>query len=100
MQLFKAKGFSEEYRLISAPRKPSANRRYDDRWLRFAGWGAKQGIDLLDPSGAQIAFFLHSLLRPMAWRHKCSRAIGLALCQCIAVLARALWCLIEVSLIW
>ena len=36
-------------------------RMYDDRWLRFARWAAGQGFDLLDPTAAQIAFFLFTL---------------------------------------
>ena len=88
---FQGKRLFRGNRLIASPRKSSASRMYNDRWLRFAGWGGKQGIDLLDLSGAQIAFFLHSLLRPMAWLHKWSRVIGLASCQIIAVYWQGLY---------
>ena len=54
----KAAGFSDEVsRLAAAPKRPSTNRKCDDRWLRFARWAAGQGFDPLDPSAAQIAFF-------------------------------------------
>ena len=37
MRHYKAAGFSDEVsRLLAAPRRPSTNRMYDDRWLRFA----------------------------------------------------------------
>ena len=45
----------------AAPRRPSTNRMYDDRWLRFAIWVAGQGFDPLDPTAAQIASFLFTL---------------------------------------
>ena len=62
MQHYKAAGFSEEVsRLAAAPRRPSTNRMYDDRWLRFARWAAGQGFDPLDPTAAQIASFLFPL---------------------------------------
>ena len=58
----KAAGFSDEVsRLVAAPRRPSTNRMYDDRWLRFAQWAAGQGFDPLDPTAAQIASFLFAL---------------------------------------
>ena len=58
----KAAGFSDEVsRLAAAPRRPSTNRMYDDRWLRFARWAAGQGFDPLDPTAAQIASFLFTL---------------------------------------
>ena len=61
---YKAAGFSDEVsRLAAAPRKPSTNRMYDDRWLRFARWAAGQGFNSLDPTAAQIAsFYLISLI--------------------------------------
>ena len=34
---------------------------YDDRWRRFTRWAAGQGFDPLDPTAAQIAFFLFDL---------------------------------------
>ena len=62
MRHFKAAGFSDEVsRLAAAPRRPSTNRMYDDRWLRFARWAAGQGFDPLDPTAAQIASFLFTL---------------------------------------
>ena len=55
-------GFSDEVsRLAAAPRRPSTNHMYDDRWLRFARWAAGQGFDPLDPTAAQIASFLFTL---------------------------------------
>ena len=63
MRHYKAAGFSDEVsRLAAAPKRPSTNRMYDDRWLRFARWAAGQGSDPLDPSAAQIASFLFTLL--------------------------------------
>ena len=62
MQHYQAAGFFEEVsRLAAAPRRPSTNRVYDDRWLRFAHWAAGQGIDPLGPTTAQIAAFLYYL---------------------------------------
>ena len=62
MRHYKAAGFSEEVsRLAAAPRRPSTNRMYDDRWLRFTHWAAGQGFDPLDPTAAQIASFLFDL---------------------------------------
>ena len=55
MRHYKAAGFSDEVsRLAAAPRRPSTNRMYDNRWLRFARWAAGQGFDPLDPTAAQI----------------------------------------------
>ena len=62
MRHYKAAGFSDEVsRLGAAPRRPSANRMYDDQWLRFARWAEGQGFDPLDPTAAQIASFLFTL---------------------------------------
>ena len=62
MRHYKAAGFSDEVsRLAAAPRRPSTNRVYDDRWLRFTRWAAGQGFDPLDPTAAQIASFLFTL---------------------------------------
>ena len=59
---YKAAGFSDEFsRLAAAPRRPSTNRMYDDRWLRFAPWAAGQEFDPFDPTAAQIASFLFTL---------------------------------------
>ena len=41
--------------LMAAPRRPSTNRMYDDRWA------TGQGFDPLDPTAAQIASFLFTL---------------------------------------
>ena len=39
MRHYKAAGFSDEVsRLAAAPRRPSTNRMYDDRWCRFTRW--------------------------------------------------------------
>ena len=55
---FPGKGFLEEMpRLVAAPRMPSTNRMYGDRWLCFKGPAAEQGID---PPATQIAYFLYS----------------------------------------
>ena len=61
---YKAAGFSDEVsRLAAAPRRPSTNRMYDDRWLRFTRWAVGQGFDPLYPSTAQIAsLFIFSFL--------------------------------------
>ena len=62
MRHYKAAGFSDEVsRLAAAPRRPSTNRMYDDRWCRFTRWAAGQGFDPLDPTAAQIASFLFDL---------------------------------------
>ena len=62
MRHYKAAGFSDEVsRLAAAPRRPSTNRMYDDRWRRFTRWAVGQGFDPLDPTAAQIASFLYDL---------------------------------------
>ena len=62
MRHYKAAGFSDEVsRLTAAPRRPSTNRMYDDRWRRFTRWAAGQGFDPLDPTAAEIASFLYDL---------------------------------------
>ena len=62
MRHYKAAGFSDEVsRLAAAPRRPSTNRMYDDRWCRFTRWAAGQGIDPLNPTAAQVASFLFDL---------------------------------------
>ena len=53
--------FEEVSRLMAAPRRPSTNRVYDDRWLCFAHRDLGQGIDKLGPTAAQIAVFLYCL---------------------------------------
>ena len=59
---YQAAGFSKEVsRLAAAPRRPSTNRMYNDRWLHFAPWAAGQRIDPLGPTAAQIAAFLYYL---------------------------------------
>ena len=61
-QVFSAAGFSDEVsRLTAAPRRPSTNRMYDDRWCRFTRWAVGQGTDPLDPTAAQVASFLFDL---------------------------------------
>ena len=63
MQHCHVAGFSQEVsRLAAAPRRPSTNLMYDDRWLRFPPWAAGEGIDQRAPKAApQIATFLYSL---------------------------------------
>ena len=62
MRHYKAAGFSDEVsRLAAAPRRPSTNRMYDDRWRRFSHWAAGQDIDPLDLTAAQVASFLFEL---------------------------------------
>ena len=62
MQHYQAAGFSKEvYRFAAAPRRPSTNKMYDDRWLPFANWATGQGFDPLGPTAAQIATFLYDL---------------------------------------
>ena len=48
MQHYKAAGFSREVsKFVAAPtcRRPSTNRMYDDRWLRFTTWATGRGFD-------------------------------------------------------
>ena len=53
MRHYKAAGFSDEVsRLAAAPRRPSTNRMYDDRWLHFSRWPAVEGFDPLDPTAS------------------------------------------------
>ena len=56
--------FSKEVSRLTAActRRPSTNRMYDDRWLHFAHWAARQGIEPLVPTAAQKDDFLHYLL--------------------------------------
>ena len=62
MRHYKAAGFSDKVsRLAAAPRRPSTNRMYNDRWCRFARWAAGQGVDPLNPTAAQVASFLFDL---------------------------------------
>ena len=62
MRYYKATGFSDEVsRLAAAPRRPSTNRMYDDRWGRFTRWAAGQGVGPLNPTAAQVASFLFDL---------------------------------------
>ena len=57
MQHFQAECFSEEVSIpAAAPRRPSTNHRYDERWFGFAR-------PLLGYSATQIASFLDSLFR-------------------------------------
>ena len=70
---YQAAGFSKEVsRLTAAPRRPSTNKMYDDRWLHFAYWGTGQGIDLLGAT-----FFMTCLIL-MACHPRLSRDTGLA----------------------
>ena len=59
---YQAARFSKEVsRLTTAPRRPSTNQMYDDRWLRFTHWASGHGIDPLGPTAGQIATFLYDL---------------------------------------
>ena len=52
----------EEFSIFTAaPGRPSTDRMYGDRWLRFAHWATGQVIDLFGPTAAQIAAFLYYL---------------------------------------
>ena len=53
--------FERGSKLAAAPRRPSTNRMYDDRWLRFANWTTGKGFYRLGPGAAQIAAFLYEL---------------------------------------
>ena len=58
----KAAGLSDEvFSLAAAPRRLSTNRMYEDKWLSFTHWAAREGFDPLSPTAAQIAAFLYSL---------------------------------------
>ena len=87
MRHYKAAGFSDEVsRLAAAPRRPSTNCMYDDRWA------AREGFDLLNPTAAQIAAFLYSLfdthgLSPF----KLSKAIELVWARCLTRQAKLKW---------
>ena len=65
MQHYQAAGFSKEVsKLAAAPRRPSTNRMYDDRWLRLANWATGKGFNNPrgpTPTAAQITAFLHEL---------------------------------------
>ena len=62
MQHYQAAGFSWEVsKLEAAPRRPSTNRMYDNRWLRLANWATGRGFDPLGPTASQIATFLYEL---------------------------------------
>ena len=62
MQHYQAAGFSKEVsKLAAAPRRPSTNRMYEDRWLCFANWAREKGCDPFGPTAAQIAAFLYEL---------------------------------------
>ena len=60
MKHYQAAGFLKEVsKLTAAPRRPSTNRMYDDRWLCFTNWARRKGFDPLGPTAAQIATFLY-----------------------------------------
>ena len=70
----------EVSKLTAAPRRPSTNRMYDNRWLRFANWATRKGIDPLGPTAAQIAAFLYELfdthgLLPIKGYKSCSTSV-------------------------
>ena len=64
MQHFQTAGFLglEVSRLAAAPRRRSTNSMYDDKWLLFAGWAAKQGTDPLGNTTADVTSSLFSLV--------------------------------------
>ena len=77
MQHYQAAGFSKEVsKLAAAPRRPSTNRMYDDRWLPFTNWATGKGFDPLGPTAAQIAAFLYELFELMACRLRLSKDTG------------------------
>ena len=54
--------FSREVtKLAAASWRPSTNRMYDNRWLRFANWATGKRFDPLGPTAAQISPFLYEL---------------------------------------
>ena len=58
MQHYKAARFSDEVsRLAAAPRRPSTTHMYNDRWLCFTHWAAREGFEPLSPTAAQITAF-------------------------------------------
>ena len=64
MLYYQAAGFSREVsKLAAAPtcRRPSTNRMYDDRWLRFTNWATGRGFDPLGPTAPHISAFLYEL---------------------------------------
>ena len=65
---FQAEDFQK--RLTAAPRRCSTKCMYDDMWLCLANWAAKQRFDPLGPTAAQLATFLFSLIRHVAFRLK------------------------------
>ena len=60
MQHYQAAGFTKEVSK-HAPERPSMNKMYNDRWLRFANWATGKGFDPLGPTAAQLATFLYEL---------------------------------------
>ena len=89
MQHYQAAGFSKEVsKLAAAPRRPSTNRMYDDRWLPFTNWATGRGFDPLGPTAAQIAAFLYELFELMACRLRLSKDTGPISPQSLAAQAR------------
>ena len=89
MQHYKAAGFSDKVsRIVAAPRRPSSNRMYDDRWLRFARWATGQGFDPLDPTAAQIVSFLFTLFDTHGLSSQTVKGYRTCLCS---ELARPKW---------
>ena len=68
--------FKEVARLAAAPTRPSTNRLYYNRWLRFAHWTARQGNDPLGPTATQIATFCIISLILMAYHLILSKDTG------------------------
>ena len=92
MRHYKAAGFSDKVsRLAAAPRRPSTNHMYDDRWLRFTRWAAGQGFDPPNPSAAQIASFFYILFLIQACLPRLLRDTGPVWAQCLTVQAKLKW---------
>ena len=74
-------------------RRPSTNRMYNDRWLRFARWATGQGFDPLDPTAAQIASFLFTLFDTHGLSPQTVKGYRtcLGLIECLIELARPKW---------
>ena len=66
----------EVSKLAAAPRRPSTNRMYDNRWLHFANWATGKGFDPLGPTAAQIAVFCMNFLILMACHLRLSKDTG------------------------
>ena len=75
-ELPSSKIFKEVSRLAAATRRPSTNRMYDDKWLRFAHWATGQGIDPLGPRATQLGAFCIISFVILAYHLKLSKDTG------------------------